>query len=155
MLEPPKNADSRGVSSEKCPFTWTVTVLPSASAQGDGVQLRLTSDGEIEKNEPVDSVMTAHITRFVAVLQAPPATKEVGWAEASRAPARAALSMATCEWKIRARSAPAASSTRKSGRITASSTRAWPRGLGGFAPGARVPPGALGSVADRRVARAS
>jgi hypothetical protein len=124
MLEPPKKADRSGVSSEKCPFTWTETVLPSASAHGDGVQVRLTSEGEIEKNEPVDSVMTAHITRFVAVLQAPPDTKDVGWAEASRAPARAALSIATWEWKIRARSAPAASRTRKSGRMTASSTRA-------------------------------
>src|SRR5262249_9370504 len=93
------------------------------------VHVRLTSDGEIEKNEPVDSVRTAHITRLVAVLQVPPETNDVGWAEASRAPARAALSIATWEWKIRARSAPAARRTRKIGMMTASSARAGPRGL--------------------------
>ena len=67
------------------------------------------------------------MTRFVVALQAAPAVNEVGLAAASSAPARAALSIATWEWKIRARSAPAASRTSRTGRITASSTIAWPR----------------------------
>src|SRR5262249_28482079 len=94
------------------------------------------------------SVSTAHITRLVAVLHVPPDTNDVGWSAASRAPARAALSIATCEWKIRARSAAAASRTRKIGRITASSTRAWPRRLGGREAARR--PGASGRAAAAR-----
>src|SRR6478609_11721387 len=127
LLEPPKKIDRIGVSIEKCPTTLTDTVLPRASAHDDGLQERLTSEGEIAKNDPVDSVSTAHITRLVVALQGRPAWNDPGWELASRAPARAALSMATWEWKIRARSAPAARSTRSTGRMTASSTIAWPR----------------------------
>jgi hypothetical protein len=122
MLVPPVNADRIGVRSVKCPTTLTVTWLPSASAQGDGLQLSDTSEGETVRLEPVDSVMTAHITRFVEMSHACPATNEVGWFAASRAPARAALSMETCDWKRRARSAAAAKSTRTTGMIRASST---------------------------------
>jgi hypothetical protein len=63
----PKKTDRIGVSIEKCPTTVTETVFPRASAHGDGLQLTLTSAGEIVKNDPLDSVITAHITRFVVV----------------------------------------------------------------------------------------
>ena len=141
---PPVKADRIGVSRLKWPRTLTVTWLPSASAHGSGLQVRDTSAGAIVRKEPLDSVRTAHITRFVEASQGWPATNEVGWFESSSAPARAALSMATCEWKRRARSAPAANSTRTTGMIRASSTMAW--------PSVRAEAGDCGS-APRRTAR--
>ena len=95
---PPKNADRIGVSSVKWPTTRTSTWLPSASEQGDGVQVSETSAGLTVMNEPEDSVRTAHITRLVAALHGWPATNDVGLDAASRAPARAALSIAT--WRM-------------------------------------------------------
>ncbi len=137
MFVPPVNIDRIGVNSEKWPTTLTVIRLPSTSAHGEGVHIIDTSAGATVREDPVDSVRTAHITRLVVVLQAAPGTNDVGWVDASRAPARAALSMATWEWKRRARSAPAANRTRTTGMISASSTIAWPR-LRAFGAGTRL-----------------
>lgn len=113
--------------SLKWAVTATATSLPRASAHGDGVQVRVTSPGPTETNPLPSSVRTAHITRFVVVSHAPPATNDVGCSAASRAPARAAPAIAMRAWNMRARSAPARSSMMRTGTMTASSTRAWPR----------------------------
>ena len=92
MFWPPMKAERSGVISPKWPTTVTLTVLPSASAHGDGVQLSDTSVGVMPMIAPLDSVRTAHMTRFVDASQGALATNDVGLWSASRAPARAAFS---------------------------------------------------------------
>ena len=121
------NIERSGVISQKWPITVTLTELPSASEQGDGEQARLMSAEATFANEPLDSVITAHTTRLTFLSHGEFAWYEVGCWAASRAPARAALAIVTRASNSRARSAAATSSSMSTGRITASSTSAWPR----------------------------
>jgi hypothetical protein len=84
-----------GVIRPKWPVTDTVTEFPSPSAHGLGSQDREMSDGETLRNDPLDSVSTAHVTRFTAASHGCPDWNDVGFCAASRAPARAAPEMAT------------------------------------------------------------
>ena len=89
----PKKVESSGVMSPNWLVTETVTSLPSASEHGDGTQVSTMSVGTIVTNEPSASRWTAQTTRLVETLHGWPAWYDAGFEAASRAPARAALSM--------------------------------------------------------------
>jgi hypothetical protein len=120
---PPLNIARTGVMRPKCPTTVTLTEFPSASAHGVGSQDRATSDGLTVRNDALDSIRTAHMTRLTITLHGWPGWNDVGFWAASNAPARAAPAIATREWKRRARSAAARSRSRMTGSSRASSTR--------------------------------
>src|SRR6185295_2051847 len=123
----PRIGVRNGVSSGTEPVTRTVTEWPRASLQGDGLETSEMFDEVIVVDAPTDSVRTAHTTRLVSALHGAPAWNEVGCTDASRAPARAAVSSETWVLKTRARS-PAPTRIRSiTGRTSATSTRAWPR----------------------------
>ncbi len=119
---PPVHIARTGVMSWKCPTTETLTSSPRPSTHGDGLQVIVTSDGEIEIAAPVASVWTAQTTRFTFVSHGWPAWYDDGYREASRAPARAALAMITCDWNRRARSDAARRRSRRTGMMRATST---------------------------------
>ena len=74
------------------------------------------SAGVIVTNEPSASRWTAQMTRLVATLHGCPDWNDAGLEAASRAPARAALSMAIVAWKRRAMSAAATSRSSNDGQ---------------------------------------
>ncbi len=122
IVWPPKNDPRNGVTSLNWPRTVTAITLPSASEHGLGVQATSTSPGVTFMSEPVDSLEIAHMIRLMFASHGASATYEVGWRPASRAPARAMFETTMREWKRRPRSAAVASSSSRTGMISASST---------------------------------
>jgi hypothetical protein len=130
--DPPRRIDISGINGEKWPWTSTVTVCGDAQvpAEQDGLQLNETSASVTVTQESLASLRVRHITRLVISSHGWPADHEVGETAASMAPSRAALVMVICEYQTRPRSTAPATSRMRKGRISASSTRAWPRERG-------------------------
>ena len=80
----------------KRPRTVTATVLPRAGRH-DGEQAMVTSAGVTAANPPLASLTARHITRLVILSHGAPGTNDVGSAEASSAPSRAALASVIVE----------------------------------------------------------
>ena len=86
-----------GVTRVKWPVTVTVTRFAGEPPVAqDGAQTAVTSPVPTVTNEPLASLVAAHITRFVE-LHALPDENDVGWYDASTAPARAAFVTVICE----------------------------------------------------------